>query len=594
MKSIWLLTKKNLKLLVRSKTSALVIFFAPLLIILLLGLSYNTSSKYGLNIGIYAPSFSEDVNALIATLQEQEFKIIKYESSVDACIEDIKLGLVHTCLSVPESLKVEGNQQKEITFHVDPSKINLVWMIQETLGKKFNLKSQEITKGLTENILTAISDTKNKLGERTSELSAVKDKNAAASASAQTVSQQLGSLDLSAPQGSYNPQALANFKSSISLEVQNSLGEVENSREAVEAANISNDGDILGGLDEIETKLQNIDVLINGGLASGNDSNESNSSGTAAESLSSLLTLLEQDLTATKNKLTTASQAVTSSSSSLSTVSQSMQESIGALDGVQLKLGEMKSILETQKVTDAGVITLPLITKIEPVGEGKTYLNYLFPALLVLVVMFSSLLLGTTLVMMEKNSPAFFRNYFLPLRKGTFVISTFFTTLLITLVQIIIILGVSVSFLKENPAHMLPVAGVLLLSSSVFSFLGMGIGYTFKSEETGTLASISTGSLLLFLSGVVLPIESISPSIREATFFNPFVISEKIIREIFLFNADMKAVWPEVVTLVGYALGLFMVILIAEYLVHKHFISGFMKHRHHLHRQQEKRDKNNV
>ena len=469
-------------------------------------------------------------------------------------------------------------------------------MIQETLGNKFNLKSQEITKELTGNILTAVSDTKTKLGERTSELSAVKDKNAAASASAQAASQQLGSLDLSTPQDSYNPQTLANFKSSLSSEVQNGLDKVENSREAVEAANISNGDSILNGLDEIETKLQNIDVLINGGLASANGSNESNSSNnsTTIESLSSVLTLLEQDLAATKNKLTAASQAVTSSSSSLSSVSQSMQESIGALDGVQQKLGEMKSTLETQKVTDAGVITSPLITKIERVGDGNTYLNYMFPALLVLVVMFSSLLLGTTLVMMEKNSPAFFRNYFLPLRKGTFVISTFFTTLLITLVQIIIILGVSVGFLKENPAHMLPVAGVLLLSSSVFSFLGMGIGYIFRSEETGTLASISAGSLLLFLSGVVLPVESISPTIREATLFNPFVVSEKIIREIFLFNVDMKTVWPEAAILFGYALGLFMAILIAEYLVHKHFISGFMKRRHHLHRQQEKRDKNNV
>lgn len=340
MRSIWLLTKKNLKLLVRSKTSALVIFFAPLLIILLLGLSYNTSSKYGLNIGIYAPVFSDDVNALMATLQEQEFKIIKYEASADACVEDLKRGFVHTCLSVPENLKVEENQQKEITFYVDPSKINLVWMIQETLGDKFNLKSQEITKELTGNILTSLSDTKTKLDERTGELSAVKDKSAAASTSAQTVSQQLSSLDLSAPQAGYNPQALADFKSSLSSEVQNSLDEVENSREAVEAANISGDSSILSGLNQIETKLQNINVLINGGSAVGNETG-SNSSGAAAESLSSLLTLLEQDLAATKNKLAAASQAVAASSSELSSVSQSMQESVSALEGVRQKLGEI-------------------------------------------------------------------------------------------------------------------------------------------------------------------------------------------------------------------------------------------------------------
>ncbi|MBU1622791.1 MAG: hypothetical protein KJ597_04410, partial [Nanoarchaeota archaeon] len=132
MRSLWLLTKKNLRLLIRAKSSALIVVFAPLLIILILGLSFNNSAKYGLNIGIAADSFTDDVNGLVTLLQEEEFKIVKYENSLEGCIEDIKLGFVHTCLSLPESFKIEGNTQKEITFYVDPSKVNLVWMIQDS------------------------------------------------------------------------------------------------------------------------------------------------------------------------------------------------------------------------------------------------------------------------------------------------------------------------------------------------------------------------------------------------------------------------------------------------------------------------------
>ena len=141
METLWLLTKKNLKLLIRSKSSALIVFLAPLLIILILGLSYNTSSQYGLNIGIYSESFTEDVNSLMETLQEQEFKIIKYENSIEECVEDIKLGYVHACVDTPSILQVESNTPKEVTFYLDPSKINLVWMIQETLKSKFDLQS---------------------------------------------------------------------------------------------------------------------------------------------------------------------------------------------------------------------------------------------------------------------------------------------------------------------------------------------------------------------------------------------------------------------------------------------------------------------
>ena len=588
MRSLWLLTKKNLKLLVRSKTSALVVFFAPLFIILLLGLSYNTTSNYGLNIGIYAPSFSGDVESLMSSLQEQEFKIVKYETSVEDCVDDIKAGYVHTCVSLPESLAVEGNEQKEVLFYVDPSKINLVWVIQDTLGDKFSLKSQEISKELSNSLLTAVSDTKSKLEEQGTQLSSAKEKSSAASSAAQEINQQLSSLDLALPASTYDPLVITDFKSTASPKIQSGLSDVEDAREAVEASELADKSAILSSLSEVEDKLKSIDALVNGAAVS-NVTNTTTPSGFLGA-----LTLLEDELLNSKLKLTAAATAVGTTSSSLTSTAQNLQESVSALESAEQRVGEMKAALDSQKVTDANVLSAPLVTKIEPVAQESSYLNYMFPALLVLVVMFTSLLLGTTLVMMEKNSPAFFRNYFLPLRKGTFVVSTYLTTLVITLVQVVVILAVSAVFLKDNLVQLLPVAGVLLLSSSVFSFIGMGIGYSFKSEETGTLASISTGSLLLFVSGVVLPIETISPVIRSITSFNPFVISESVIREVFLFNAGISGIWPELAILASYTLGLFAIILVAEYLVHKHFISGFMKSRHLKHRQQERRDKNNV
>ena len=54
---------------------------------------------------------------------------------------NIKTGKVHTCIELPSSLQIEGNQQKEVTFHIDPSRINLVWMVQETVKNSFNLNT---------------------------------------------------------------------------------------------------------------------------------------------------------------------------------------------------------------------------------------------------------------------------------------------------------------------------------------------------------------------------------------------------------------------------------------------------------------------
>src|SRR3989344_5018470 len=159
MRALWLLTVKNLKLLLRSRSSALIIIFAPLLIILLLGLSYNNSAQFSLKIGVYSPEFTEDVNSFVQVLEEKEFTITRYDQ-LEACIDEIESNNVHTCISVPKSLEVADNQQKIITFYVDPSRVNLIGIIQETLQEKFSLKSQEISQELSGNIISRLLETK--------------------------------------------------------------------------------------------------------------------------------------------------------------------------------------------------------------------------------------------------------------------------------------------------------------------------------------------------------------------------------------------------------------------------------------------------
>ena len=202
-------------LLIRTKSSALIVIFAPLLIILILGLSFNNSAKYGLNIGVCSDSFTPDVESVVTSLQEEEFKIVKYEKSLEGCIEDIKLGFVHTCISLPESFKIEGNAQNEITFYVDPSKINLVWMVQNTLQEKLDLKAQEISEGLASDILVKLVDTNTKVSIEKDRVEVVKTSNSNALSS--IVSSQTGllGLDLAKPTTEYDISIANTFKNNI-------------------------------------------------------------------------------------------------------------------------------------------------------------------------------------------------------------------------------------------------------------------------------------------------------------------------------------------------------------------------------------------
>ncbi|MFH1276169.1 MAG: ABC transporter permease [Candidatus Woesearchaeota archaeon] len=552
--------------------SALIVIFAPLLIILVLGLSYNTSSNFGLNIGVYSTSFTAEVTSFIDVLQEEEFRIIKYEDNVEECIEDIKLGVVHTCIEVPESFTIEENKQKEIIYHLDPSKINLVYMIQETLKTKFNFKSQEISEEITTNILTKLGNTKNVLVDKKTQLSSAKDKSASALTASEEIKTTLSGLDLALPTYNYNYSLVSDVGNSIS-EAQI---RISTAISAIDSSELNS------------TEKTSLKSSLNG--AKGNltfASNKLNGSGT--ETVDNLISSLKGNLDLLKNKLSVASASVNGATSSLSTTTTSLSEVTASVEAVMVALESTKTDLDSLTVTDPSTVSSPIKTTVMKVGKEGTYLNYMFPALLVLVVMFASLLLGTTLVMMEKNSPAFLRNFFLPLKKATFITATYLTTLILIFIQVLIILGVSMIFLKASGFLMVFI--ILLIAASIFSFLGMGIGYLFTSEETGMLASISLGSLLLFVSGVILPLESVSPLLRQLTSFNPFVIAEKLIREVFIFQSTFSMIWVDLLTLIGYAVALFLLILVAESLLHQNLINRFMRHHHKKHRQEQKQVK---
>ncbi len=573
LRTLWLLTRKNLQILIRAKSSALIVIFAPLLLILLLGLSYNTNDPYAVSIGIYAPSFTEDVLAFTNLLEEQNFSVSKYESSVAPCIEDIKSGHVHTCIVLPESFSVTDNEPKEVVFHIDPTRINLVWMIQERVGTKFELREDQISQQLTQDILTRVSESKTGITQEKSDLGGVRDKASSASSTADLAQQSLKTIDLVFTAKSYDVSIVDDFEADLDT-VSSKLSRITTQVSALSNATSSEKSAITSLVAEAGVALNSSLSLI--------DSNDSSG-------LSELVTGMKADLDLATQKIAAAALAVEDTTTNLDSTKTTMHETVTTLESILTDLTAIEDTLAAQKITEAGTITSPLRTKIENVSKPGTYLSYLFPSILILVVMFSSLALGTTLVMIEKNSPAFFRNFFLPVRKVTFITSIYLTNLILTLIQIAVILIISLFFLSESIGAFPVVALILFITASVFTFMGMMVGYAFNSEETAILASISLGSLCLFISGVVLPLEALNPTFRQIVSFNPFVIAENLIREVFIFNAAFSAIWIDLIVLLSYAILFFLVILLIESFFHDHLVARFMKHHHVKHKEEEKK-----
>jgi len=532
MQTLIKIIKKNFKLLIRSKSSALIIILGPLLVIFLVGIAFDNLNKYSLNIGTYSEGYSDLTESFITKLQENNFKVQKVDSE-ENCVNMIKQGKLNTCITFPKDLTLESDKVNEIVFHVDNSKINLVWMVLETISSKLAERSSELSLDLTTDLLNKVDFTKTELYATRPTIVNLKTENQQGVDAIGAAIDNMGELRTKTSE----------LKDSLLQKIEGAESVVSETSTKINKSNMTSTdkSSLITKLNEIGTYLYNMKGKL-----------EAQSNTSVAE-----ITQMENVLNDIGLKLNSIKSGLLSSNAKL--------------NEVQASIDKIYNEVSTIQITNATTIVNPITTRIKPVATEKSYLNYLFPSLVILVIMFISILLSTTLVMMEKHSPAYFRNFITPTRDITFILATYLTNVILVFVQLIIILGISTYFFKAQILTAIPsTLLILLFTITLFTFVGMIIGYIFTSEETATLASISIGSIFLFLSNVILPLESMPAYIRNIAEFNPFVLGESLLRKAVIFQAGLPALQKELLLLLAYSVVLFLIIWLSQRAVRKH------------------------
>jgi ABC-type multidrug transport system permease subunit len=232
----------------------------------------------------------------------------------------------------------------------------------------------------------------------------------------------------------------------------------------------------------------------------------------------------------------------------------------------------LKALIETNnaqinalKVTNAQSIVNPIKTTIKPVSTKSGNLSFIFPYFIILIIVFIGIMLSSNLIIMEKTSKAYFRNFTTPTKDLTFVMSIFLTSFIVVLLQLIFILALAYFFLNTFLfTNMLLTAILILGAISLFTLLGMVIGYLFNSQEAVTMASISMGSILLFLSNLILPLESLSPVIQSIARYNPYVICSELLKKLTIFSSTLSDVYIDFIIIAVYVVVLFALVMAIE------------------------------
>jgi len=494
--------KKNFKILIRSKSSGLIILFGPLLLILLVGTAFNTTAFYGIKIGSYSDNYNELSDSILQKLEQDQYKISKTKSE-DDCINGVKTGAYHICTIIPASLEISDSAENAIAIYVDQSRLNLVFAIKGAIMERVGESSKEISESLTSIIVNELEISKDKLKEDTSILMKLKGSNELFTSNIYRIETELAGIDLS-------------LTSTATAEILNKTKEL---KEQLAAAQVDDTRKVTEIEDLTNLLREQLDTL----------------SG-ASKLVSEIVPQIKE------NAIAESSQIVE--------IERTANRIISNIDAIAVK--------------DVDTLVSPIKTSVNAVSAERTHVNYLFPTLIMMVVMFVSLLLSSITVIREKVSRAYFRNYISPTKAVLFIVATYLTNILIIVMQLAIVLAVMLFIQPELSGTILNMGAAILIITSSFILLGMIIGYVFNSEETSTIGAISLGTILLFFSNTIVPLETLPSSIQRIVDFNMFVVSDAILRNIVIFETGLKASLPEIQTLLIHIV-VFIIIIAAIY-----------------------------
>lgn len=212
---------------------------------------------------------------------------------------------------------------------------------------------------------------------------------------------------------------------------------------------------------------------------------------------------------------------------------------------------------------EAEKVVTPIRTHVEFINKDSTNWEKLFPTLIALIILLSSMVLSSTMVLNERKSKAHFRNFMTPTSDAIFILGIYLTSIIIISIQLLVLF---VGTVYLTGISLFNVAGgialISFLSVSTFIFVGMFIGYLFKSDETIILASISVASFFIFFSNIIFPTETMVGSLRYISFYNPLFILENILRKLILFDSNIFTMVYDMLLLLGICVLFFFLSLI--------------------------------
>jgi drug efflux transport system permease protein len=222
--------------------------------------------------------------------------------------------------------------------------------------------------------------------------------------------------------------------------------------------------------------------------------------------------------------------------------------------------------LQTARLDAAGGVALQRPGRV--VLEPRVFYNpdlksrwFYVPAVLAMVLMLMTMLLSAMGVVREKEVGTMEQLIVTPIRPWQLLVGKLAPFALIGIVQVFLITGVAVlGFRVPLRGSFLLLLGLTLLFLLVTLGVGLLVSTVVSTQQQAMMAAAFLAMLpMVYLSGLIFPIENMPPLIQLVTYAVPLRYYAEIIRGVFLRGSGIGVLWPEALTLLLMGLGILTV-----------------------------------
>ncbi len=555
--------EKDAKQFIREPRTLLLLFAAPLLVLLVLGgvFGRTTAEIGGTTIGL-CDLDKGNFSTLFANGIENNTKIIDYSNSI-ACDEIVKKevseGRLAAAVVIPKGFQkgIEKGESQNLSIIIDNSRIQTAPSIEafmkaavqdtgQKIGKQFILSvwaklddADHKLVGMLEDVNTTRSDAlqmKSRLKNTSDSLNSINFTvmNDDISAANATLNSTLSSLDsaesnLSKIQSKFEGYELELNQSekdlmSISATMSDATALIANAKTGINCSDplfiaycLSYDSlnsTLTSAQDSLDSRITKVRIA-KADLADANQT---------IQEFRDSIALAKTHAGDAQGKITNMSKFVQELEANRAAALATISEVSSSLDDLVTRSFELENIIgqsssQIKEITSRqpeSVVSPILLTSDRLFGQ-RTFFDFMLPSMLPLILMFVSLFLASTSLVREKNNGTLERIQFSQVNSLEYcakkVISYMFVLMPEAILLTIIVSIVYGAFTVFDLATALFVFQTLILLLLAFIAIGIVIAIYSESEATAFLASLVIGLPLLFLSGILFPFDFMPSSI---------------------------------------------------------------------------------